>query len=432
MGIHNFQQWIRNYFPEIQETNSYSLFDYIYIDLNFFLHTSIFNYLKTNHSNEFNEEDFKNKLYFYLDLIFKNFFAKKEIFISMDGPAPLAKILLQRQRRMGLSVDEINALHLTPGTLFQKKVISFVQEYIEKLKKQFNFLNPKIILCDSDSPDEGEIKINSRLISNNKLNFDYSHLVIGNDSDIIVLCMACVDIRNIFILFKNKKDFKLLSIFNLIQQLRKKTQLENDVLNRLDFVFISLMLGNDYLPKINYVNINNIFSTYFNIVNKFQKNIFIQKKKINYKILEFFIFNLFENMLPRFQKKFLENYNEKNIKKYYRGLFWCLEMYETGKCSKYDFMIDEKIKSSIHPLNIYCYLIESYGNDKKKIIKIPRSNFPPLNSDICCLILLNTKSKNLIDEKKRYLLDDSNRTDKKYLLKRINYLNCVLNKNNIE
>jgi 5'-3' exonuclease len=93
MGIKNFHQWLHEKFPTafipIKNNNIY---EYIYIDLNFILHNSIYS-CRT-------EKEFMNRLKNNLDIIFSNFIATKEVFFAIDGPSSFAKIMLQRKRRL--------------------------------------------------------------------------------------------------------------------------------------------------------------------------------------------------------------------------------------------------------------------------------------------------------------------------------------------
>src|SRR5439155_15625762 len=92
MGIPYFHNLLKKKYPDsyIQIKNN-NIYEYIYIDINFLLHNSIYN-CKT-------EKEFKKKLYNQLDIIFSNFIAKKKVFFNLDGPSPFSKILLQRKRR---------------------------------------------------------------------------------------------------------------------------------------------------------------------------------------------------------------------------------------------------------------------------------------------------------------------------------------------
>ena len=68
MGITNFHTWLKEEYKEcFSNCQTNNKFDYIYIDINHLLHNSI--------SGIKSEEEFVDKLYKSLDLIFCNFIA---------------------------------------------------------------------------------------------------------------------------------------------------------------------------------------------------------------------------------------------------------------------------------------------------------------------------------------------------------------------
>ena len=89
---------------------------------------------------------------------------------SVDGASPYSKIILQRKRRFNnvnnINMDNLNSLHLTPGTDLMNSIKSKLKEYINKRKNWFKFRKIKFIVSSTDIPGEGEIKI----IKKNKKN----------------------------------------------------------------------------------------------------------------------------------------------------------------------------------------------------------------------------------------------------------------------
>ena len=187
MGIYNFHTWLREKYPgSYISIKNNSIYEYIYIDVNFILHNSIYG-CKT-------ENDFVRKLYLQLDIIFTNFIATKKIFFSLDGPSSFAKIILQRKRRSNTSNktngDTISSLYITPGIEPMKRIETYLKSYVDKLKTKYRFINPDTYMSSSNIPDEGEIKICNEVIKNGSSNLNHKHLIIGNDSDLIVLSMG--------------------------------------------------------------------------------------------------------------------------------------------------------------------------------------------------------------------------------------------------
>ena len=402
MGIYNFHTWLRKKFPNtyipIQDNNIY---DYIYIDINFILHNSVYE-SKT-------EKDFIDRIYSNLNIIFSNFIATKKIYLAVDGPSSYAKIALQRKRRSNAGVKNnkngINSLNLTPGTEFMKRIENKLELYIKRLEKQYKFLSPKIYLLSSNLPDEGEIKISKKIIDNGSNNLQAKHLIIGNDSDLIVLGMSMKPIYNINILVKGKNSNELLSIEKLIKN-QAQTLNRYDDIDKLidsnirdDFVIISLMMGNDYFPKLGYLQHENLWKLYYKFMND-RNDYLVQLNTINNETFQQFIYTIYKSLSPGFQKISPSNVNLEYAKSYLEGLVWCLNMYKTGLCSMYDYIYVGESKS-VHPYELLLYLSSNKDN-----IKILESDTKPILAEIYPLIIMPKSGSHLLNKKYQELMDN--------------------------
>lgn len=266
MGIYNFHTWLRDKFPEIYiSIKNHNIYDYMYIDINFLLHNALYGCK--------NENEFIKKVYKNLNIIFSNFIATTKIVLALDGPSSYAKIILQRKRRTDASnkINEntINSLYITPGIEFMQKLEDNIKIYINKLTKQYKYLQPEIELLSSNDPDEGEIKICKKIIEYGTDNLEKRHLIIGNDSDLIVLSMGMKPIYNINILVKGKGENQLISLKKLLIAhaflLGKSCNMNKLSISNIrdDYVIIAMMMGNDYIPKLGYIKPETLWTTYY-------------------------------------------------------------------------------------------------------------------------------------------------------------------------
>lgn len=396
MGIDNFHSWLKsNYKSCFFNCQSKNKFDYIYIDINHLLHNAI-NGVK-------NEQEFIDKLYKSLDILFCNFLPTKKVIIGIDGPSPYSKIILQRKRRLQslstLDVDKISSILLTPGTEFMEKVNKNIKIYIEKMETRYKYINITFEYLSTDIPDEGELKIFNKMIDNSKLDPFTSHLVIGNDADLVVLAIALKSVPNISILIRHQGCSELLSIDKLINKFCTKIPsliiCKNDW--RLDFTTISLMMGNDYLPKLNYIKYESVWKSYFSTIND-TKQTLISNGKFNKSVLQLFFSKLVGNLSLKFQKFNENTYNKDVVVNYLEGILWCLNMYQNGKCPMYDYIY--KFKSSPAPTDIDYFLTNTNEN-----INIPVSNTPPIKSDMYTLLVMPKKAKKLVPTKYQKYMD---------------------------
>ena len=105
------------------------------------------------------------------------------LYIVFDGVAPVAKQAQQRQRRYiaakNFSNQEWTSSHITPGTLFMKKLMTYIQFKIrEEMNKNIIFQNRmlEVIFSPSTVPGEGEHKIMEFILV--ELLFNYYLIII--------------------------------------------------------------------------------------------------------------------------------------------------------------------------------------------------------------------------------------------------------------
>ena len=425
MGIDNFHTWLRQKFPGSYipiKTNN--IYEYIYIDVNFILHNSIYG-CKT-------ENDFIKKLYLQLDIIFANFIATKKIFFSLDGPSSFAKIILQRKRRT-MTSDKVNknaisSLYITPGIEPMKRIETYLKTYVDKLKTNYRFINPDTYMSSSNEPDEGEIKICYEVIKNGLSNLNHRHLIIGNDSDLIALSMGMKPIHNINILVKGKSENQLISLTKLLQlhckninRLDKIEKLSISTL-RNDFVVISIMMGNDYLPKLGYVKHEKLWKIYYDLIRSLHENETLMNDDYTFNdcIMKKFMFNAYNSLSNGFKKVGVDTYNDVRSKSYLEGILWCLKMYQTGKCPQYNYSYIGKIAP--HPYELLFHL------HAEKEITLKESNYQPIPAEIYSLIIMPKNASYLIPKKYHNLMNH----ELKYLYEMEECVKCIQYKLNIK
>jgi 5'-3' exonuclease len=349
------------------------------------------------------EKEFVDKLYKSLDLLFCNFLPTKKVVIAIDGASPYSKILLQRKRRLQsvskLDVDKITPILLTPGTEFIKKVNNYLQLYIKKMQNRYQYINVEFEYLSTELPDEGEIKIFKKMLEHSKTDPFTSHLVIGNDADLVVLAVALKTVPNISILIRHQGCTEVLSIDRLISRFCSRIPIlvisKNDW--RSDFTVVSLMMGNDYLPKLNYIKYESVWSSYFATVNDVKRTM-ISDRKFDREVLKLFFTKLVGNLSSKFQKFNEDDYDRDVVVNYLEGLLWCLNMYETGECSMYDYVF--RFKSSPTPADVRHFL---ESTDEQ--INVPMSDTPPINSDMYTLLVMPKKAKKLVPKQYQKYMD---------------------------
>ncbi len=394
MGILNFHKWIKtNHKNCYQRINNCIDIEHLYIDINFCLHCVAHNTTEKN--------VLFDKLYLFIDDILDNIKPTKSITFATDGPAPYAKLLLQRARRQAISKslstnfdsNDINPLYFTPGTKFMLEFESNFNNYIENIKKKYKINIHKLF----DGPNEAEFKIINNLISINKCYPDDKHIIFSNDADVIVMATSTYCYDKIFVTTNLKNIYETYNIQKIGEILNSIKDTHNSS-RHLDMSFISLFLGNDYLPKLYYINMDTLINMYY-ITLKKQKNNLLYNGDININFLKDFMFQLVEGSKNKFTNSFnISKYDSNIYKNYLEGIVWCMNCYQSGLCNKYDYMY--KYDENPHPFGIYYYLI--FGNRIEQPIPYPF----PIDSHIYSLLLLPKKAKKLIDKKYHPLMDN--------------------------
>lgn len=408
MGIDNFHTWLKKRYSDVfVQTCSKNTYDYVYMDINHILHNSMY--------RSVTEKDFFNKLTHNLNIQFCNFLPTKKVIFAVDGPAPYSKVVLQRKRRLqsvqNVDMGKLNYLHITPGTPLMKKLNLFLEEYGKFLTAKLS-KNIEFVVLPTNEPDEGEIKILKHLIKIGQDDPYSSHLIVGNDADLVVLAMSLTKIYDIHLFVRIKNHYELISIKRLINCICKevinyesKSQYIHNNKIRADFAVVMIMAGNDYLPKIKYTKLEKLWETYIKTFKILNKNL-IKDGRFDFEFLDRFMSNLLIT-LPK-QYKYSADANDQTIRNYLEGLLWCLNMYQTGYCPKYDYYHGS---DGVSPADILYFIA------RNKNIDIPKSDTKPLSSDIYTLLIMPQHAKKLIPPKLQTLIN-------KDLMHIFSYENC--------
>lgn len=282
-------------------------FHHLFIDLNGIIHQSVLPFPGKNQSGFLSNQEIFENVTDAIERLVNIIRPRLLLYIAIDGPAPLAKQQQQRQRRffqakmnedkrkmyeqlkkeveekkLEINVpplgDSFDSNLISPGTEFMSDLAVHIRKFIEnKLNTQeWRF---RIIFSDSQVPGEGEHKI-TQFIKSHIENAGSSyfsntrHVIYGLDADQIFLSLSLHEPHTTIIresvfgkeqkrhILDPKLQFKFLHIYTLREYLGREFTLPNSnfqpnferVIN--DFIFICILLGNDFLPTIPTVDIS--------------------------------------------------------------------------------------------------------------------------------------------------------------------------------
>lgn len=393
MGITNFHKLIKQKYNGAFKKKWLCSYQHVYIDINYVLHYCSYG-VKSS-------DDVLNRLFTFFDNVLSELIPTSTLNICTDGVAPLAKLLLQRKRRLNTSRSlendsDFSSLIFTPGTEFMNTLQDNLKNYMSYVEKIYNikvnYLNPEI--------DEAELKLKHQVMINNDIFPDNTHIVVTNDADMIV--MLCTikkeSLHNIFVFSRSNQENEVISIGKLLEL---HTDTVGMTMNyNLDFTFVSLLMGNDYLPKVGLVDFEKLWDSYkmqstinpsglIDLINPNNQN----KFKINQK----FFLDLMNGVIS-LSKNHLTNKitsitaTSKLYSNYFDGLTWCFNTYYTGECVRYDYMYS--FTDGPHPLGLMLNV-----NFNSKLLKCSENISAPINTNLYAILVLPHFSKKLINAK---------------------------------
>jgi hypothetical protein len=393
MGIKDYHKWMKDNNPTAFQQKWLDFYDHIYFDINFALHYS--------HYGTKNQNQILFRFFSFIERIILLLHPTKSIVIANDGAAPIAKLLLQRQRRISTARDgvdedseefsdknlEASSLIFTPGTEFMNTIEEKLEKFMSKIKVVYNVNVEYMIGCEG----EAELKLKKRMMDKNKENPDDTHIIISNDADIIAM-FGTFDVNSYSKIFicSNVKNIEIISMGKLMDSHTNKYGITKSF--GLDFTLISILVGNDYLPKINLVDLTKLWNSYKKWHNDY-KNGLVNDFIINIPFLIQILNGIISCTRPHLTQKFeIDDYNHPLYSNYMEGVLWCLDMYNKGYCDRYNYMYQNN--DSPHPFGLILNL-----NGSPNIASFKNITYPTIDSNLYALLVLPRKALKLTHDK---------------------------------
>ena len=270
MGVPGLKTWLQKEMPRTWGTMQQAVpptgAEHIYVDLNFVLHNCL------HRCRPKTRLKLRRLLEVWLNQMLRTTRPSRSLFLAIDGPGPLAKVLHQRASRASEArklqrkrekdgpgrPDEVSRLELTPGTLLMGEVDVWVTEWVcEKLQGGYSHLS--VTLSGSTVPGEGETKIIEHLLAQRAGGREDRHFIWTSDSD---MCLMAIQpgVGNVFVHLDSGKGAKkpCFSVDAFYDHVSRKVEFGSDTQRAQwerevarDFMAICIMAnGNDYLPSV--------------------------------------------------------------------------------------------------------------------------------------------------------------------------------------
>jgi len=278
MGIPVFFKTLITDYTHVIEPVDKQQIDNIFFDLNCLLHPSCATI------KDGDEDKMIQKILYDINHLI-TLTGAKFIYIAIDGPAPKAKMMQQRVRRLKSVLEgkvwDTNAI--TPGTKFMNRLN-------DELHKVYDS-QTNVVLSDSLEPGEGEHKI-LQYLKQKKEHFKHKkNCIYGLDADLIMLALVS-GINNI-VLLRERTSFNIEKmdaeyLYLNIDALKKEITSSFPKLTKKiiinDYIFICFLLGNDFIknsPSLNlrYDGLHHITEAYKQCQQKYNHKFYLINPK---------------------------------------------------------------------------------------------------------------------------------------------------------
>tara|TARA_Y100000389_G_scaffold204259_1_gene255923 strand:- start:15998 stop:17572 length:1575 start_codon:yes stop_codon:yes gene_type:complete len=199
------------------------------------------------------------------------------LYIAVDGVCPRAKMEQQRERRYKACQDRFfdakvnnkpmawDSNAISPGTTFMNFLNSelYKSTYLKQLSSKIN-----VIISDSSVKGEGEQKIIKYM---RKLDDDDDkiNVIHGLDADLIMLSILQLP-KTVYLFREQNNKQSFLSIPKFTNCLKSK----HDYWDPVDYICLSFLMGNDFLPKHYSLNLRqNALTTVLNSYDLLRKSL---------------------------------------------------------------------------------------------------------------------------------------------------------------
>jgi 5'-3' exonuclease len=261
MGIPSyFFQLMKRHKQIISQLNSVKV-DNLYLDSNSIIYDAVHSMPQIASKYDFETELIVrvcNKILYYLEII-----KPSRVFVAFDGVPPMAKMKQQRERRYKgwLTSQWLNekkpwdTVQITPGTPFMKRLDTELMKFFESYRSKYD----EFYLSTSNEFGEGEHKLFSFIRDHPDKHLNQHTMIYGLDSDLIILSLNHLQICSKISLLREApafmiKDKETLHQLNINQLSDCITEtMGKDRLQ--DYIFMTLLLGNDFMPHFPALNL---------------------------------------------------------------------------------------------------------------------------------------------------------------------------------
>jgi len=362
MGVAGLNRYLQEHWEGAYERvtqQGCASFDHVFVDMNGLIHPAL--------RDAANKDEFILNLFKQLDRTLAYVKPRCSVTLAVDGPAPVAKMLTQRERRAEVCKgarrvgdSELLKMAITPGThLMNSTLRNALLYYSSQRLRTRKFRHLVFEVCGADVPGEGEVKMLHKVDAIASRGGGSSVLV-GNDSDLVLLALSRKSSAKPNVLHeavparrsrsptqlqKRKSSPMLLFATERFEELLMNLlpPYAPPELSKMDFVLMCCMCGNDYLPSAGHMGIQHAFGPYKALKRErsnAERTLVTSNRSLDWNFLQMLANRVLDEH-PE-QKGQLSPQSSSHVdatslsskqllQRYVSGLLWVLETYHDGK-----------------------------------------------------------------------------------------------------
>jgi 5'-3' exoribonuclease 1 len=317
MGIPNYFYQIIKRHKHIVTPYKTTKIDNLYLDSNSIIYDIVYSMEKIP-KHEFDNEliiRVCQKLLSYIQLI-----NPSRVFIAFDGVPPMAKMKQQRERRYKSWVisewskeEKVwDTVQITPGTPFMKRLDEELHTFFKPYRSKYTEFH----LSTSQEPGEGEHKLFDFIRKYPEYHDNHTTMIYGLDSDLIILSLNHLSYCKQIQLLREAPAFMIKDTNLHLLDINELSTCITNVIgkNKLyDYIFITLLLGNDFMPHFPALNLrttgmDTLLNTYTECIP--DNVVLFDGKTIYWEHVEQFIYALSKKE----EQLFIQEHNTRNNK----------------------------------------------------------------------------------------------------------------------
>jgi len=264
------------------------------------------------------------------------------------------------------------------------------------------------VVSGADVSGEGELKMMDIMIEQAlSMPKADTHVLVGNDADLIVMDMGSLR-PNVYVM--SSAASQEYSFFSTSQMGTLLKQRFGSKACWLDFVLLSILAGNDYIPKLSGVGLPTVWNAYEALRGSLSCEegpgagaLLTSNGQFHWPSLVVLLEALAKDENPAQgnetadKPRVMEPKSAHRVEQYLSGILWNVDMYVNGQCCNQVYTYPHSAAPSPSQILRWCLVQkEASGTQQWPLVKVPHSDGKPMSLRACLFAVLPRAAKALL------------------------------------